>query len=655
MGGGGFPAGLDTMAPGPRLAAVLAGIGRDGLSGAQVAVLVRAQGRQLAYQEAMLLADVGRLAAQPWDASGRTSPEREDEFATDQVGFTLTWTTYTAGMWINVGRVLSTRLPMVYQALAAGRIDWYRARAFVDGLALVDDTTAATIATQLLPVAQTLNAARLRARLRYQVVKANPALARRRYQQSITQRRVQIGLDHDGTASVSATNLPVDRAAAADDWLDRLARAAKHAGDTRTLSQLRADAALDLLAGLPFTTTPSCDPITTNADHNDRDERQRLRASFPTPPASNHAEPGGASNQDRSRAGDHETGTGRADQPPAATAATVTAGSAAPTDVTMVEAASADVTMVGGAATTELAMVGRGASADVTMVGGTATTDMTMVGGTASAAVAMVGRGGDQPGEPEDSSMPEQLRRLVPAAWVHDPTQAEPDQTDQARRIHPHLHVPIPDRTEPNDARQCVCGGIRPADRRGVVDLVIEATTLMGLNDNPGHIPGWGACTDEVARQIAFNPLHPPQWRWNIVDDHANLLAVIPTRRRPTHRDQIFVQTRDRTCRAPGCGRKAIRCDQDHQHPYTNGGPTNPCNLWTLCRRHHRMKHQAGFTIGHLTGNTFFWHAPDGRLYLTTPNDHPLLIAEHPDPTTGTYDLDHGLPPQPVNQINPAG
>ncbi|KRB74959.1 hypothetical protein ASE01_16415 [Nocardioides sp. Root190] len=34
----------------------------------------------------------------------------------------------------------------------------------------------------------------------------------------------------------------------------------------------------------------------------------------------------------------------------------------------------------------------------------------------------------------------------------------------------------------------------------------------------------------------------------------------------------------------------AVKCDIDHEIPHHTGGPTCPCNLDPLCRRHHRAK-----------------------------------------------------------------
>ena len=192
-------------------------------------------------------------------------------------------TRWSAEKILGLGEDLLNRLPIVYQALLAGRIDYPRAMAFSEALALLDDDTARRIAAATLTKAEGWTSSRLRERLRYRTHKADPELAKRRYRTSVADRRVWIGQDSEGTAQLSGVNLPVDRAAAAEDRLDRLARAAKADGDSRTLAQLRADAMLDLLTGIAFRLRPSNDPYTTSADNEE--------AAFIANLATQHADP----------------------------------------------------------------------------------------------------------------------------------------------------------------------------------------------------------------------------------------------------------------------------------------------------------------------------------------------------------------------------
>ncbi|WP_147262057.1 HNH endonuclease signature motif containing protein [Blastococcus sp. TF02A-26] len=81
---------------------------------------------------------------------------------------------------------------------------------------------------------------------------------------------------------------------------------------------------------------------------------------------------------------------------------------------------------------------------------------------------------------------------------------------------------------------------------------------------------------------------------------------------RPSASQVRYLHTRDRTCRHPGCGNRAVWADLDHVVPHSRGGATSCDNLCCLCRRHHRLKtHAPGWR--HTT-------APDGTLTVTTPS-----------------------------------
>ena len=105
-----------------------------------------------------------------------------------------------------------------------------------------------------------------------------------------------------------------------------------------------------------------------------------------------------------------------------------------------------------------------------------------------------------------------------------------------------------------------------------------------------------------------------------------------PARRRrpglpPNEATARFVRRRDGTCRFPGCATPAARADLDHVTTFATGGDTNPPNLITLCRRHHRLKHHGGWTLtmtptGHAT-----WTNGIGQRYQTHPLDHRHLAA----------------------------
>ena len=96
---------------------------------------------------------------------------------------------------------------------------------------------------------------------------------------------------------------------------------------------------------------------------------------------------------------------------------------------------------------------------------------------------------------------------------------------------------------------------------------------------------------------------------------------------RPSPAIRRFTQKRDGTCRFPGCRRGANRCEPDHVTPYSRGGPTTASNLASLCKHHHRVKHNAGWTLTMTRQGVCTWTDPHGRQYATYPVDHHQLAA----------------------------
>jgi hypothetical protein len=89
------------------------------------------------------------------------------------------------------------------------------------------------------------------------------------------------------------------------------------------------------------------------------------------------------------------------------------------------------------------------------------------------------------------------------------------------------------------------------------------------------------------------------------------------------------VRLRDGTCVFPWCTRPARACDTDHVVPHARGGPTCPCNLAPLCRRHHRMKTHTGWTYTTPEPGTYHWRSPHGLTYL---RDHHGTLDLTPTP-----------------------
>ena len=139
------------------------------------------------------------------------------------------------------------------------------------------------------------------------------------------------------------------------------------------------------------------------------------------------------------------------------------------------------------------------------------------------------------------------------------------------------------------------------------------------------------------------------------------MLDVGTTRYQPPADLAHHVQTRDRTCRGPGCGQPAHRSDLDHtiEHPT---GPTAAHNLGPLCRNDHLNKHRRGWRLVQPRPGYFEWTSPAGHTYPIAPeqvgpildeldqyDEHQMLISEQPP----DQDRDAGDPEQP-NAPGPA-
>ena len=82
------------------------------------------------------------------------------------------------------------------------------------------------------------------------------------------------------------------------------------------------------------------------------------------------------------------------------------------------------------------------------------------------------------------------------------------------------------------------------------------------------------------------------------------------------------LQARDRGCRFPGCGNHRF-VDAHHIRHWAQGGETSVDNLLLLCRRHHRLVHEGGYTLERLAG---------GRLRFRGPRGAPVPAVPRPPP-----------------------
>jgi hypothetical protein len=159
--------------------------------------------------------------------------------------------------------------------------------------------------------------------------------------------------------------------------------------------------------------------------------------------------------------------------------------------------------------------------------------------------------------------------------------------------------------------------------RGAAVHVTVALSTLLGVDEQPGLLRGYGAIPADVAREIAAD--RTSTWYRLVHDPAGRLVDVSSKRYRPPKSLIEFVQARDQYCRMPTCERAAEQCDIDHRHPFSAGGETSAANTDALCERHHVVKHSPGWRhdIDDGTGDSL-WTTPSGRRYRRAREALPL-------------------------------
>jgi hypothetical protein len=80
--------------------------------------------------------------------------------------------------------------------------------------------------------------------------------------------------------------------------------------------------------------------------------------------------------------------------------------------------------------------------------------------------------------------------------------------------------------------------------------------------------------------------------------------------------------SRDRGCRFPGCDSRRF-VDAHHLRHWSQGGETKLDNLVSLCRRHHRLVHEAGYSVELLDAGELRFRNQHGILLPNAPRSPP--------------------------------
>lgn len=164
--------------------------------------------------------------------------------------------------------------------------------------------------------------------------------------------------------------------------------------------------------------------------------------------------------------------------------------------------------------------------------------------------------------------------------------------------------------------------GERP---RVEVQLVMTDTTLVGADEEPAEVAGFGPIPASAARELVSSSDPQGCWLRRLrADGMGRLTARESTRRLMPPGLAGFIATRDRYCRTPWCG-AGIR-HSDHVVRSSDGGPTSDRNGQGLCARCNYAKEAPGWTARSGPGGAGDWVAvttPTGHTYRSEPPPLP--------------------------------
>lgn len=177
--------------------------------------------------------------------------------------------------------------------------------------------------------------------------------------------------------------------------------------------------------------------------------------------------------------------------------------------------------------------------------------------------------------------------------------------------------------------------------QRVALQVSVAATTLLGLDDAPGHLGSYGPIPAQVARELAQDAT----WRRVLTDPDTGQVCSVGTRAyRPGADLTRTVQARDVTCTFPGCRQPATRCELDHRVPYdvtrsasdqVHEPQTCEANLHALCKHHHQAKTDGWWTVTY-----------DRTTGVSSWTDrHGITSARHPVPVLVPPEALHHRPP----------
>ncbi|HXL90598.1 MAG TPA: DUF222 domain-containing protein [Streptosporangiaceae bacterium] len=580
-------------APGPGLAQALAaaaggdGAGLGSLSDSELIEMITGGRRMSSWSAWIELAAMAEYGSR--HPAGKGDPGPFTRGAADEIGFAtrMTWT--SAADRMTFAASAATRLPATFKALRDGSIDALHARIIEEYTAVLSPEDAAKADQILAAAAATLTPGQLRARAARVVLRLDPEAAQRRRESARRDASVRAYREESGNAGISGRELPADEVLASFQNIEQRALDLRAMGVEGSIRELKVLAMLDLLQERDSTlrrTAPAQDTTGQAAQDQDMQNQQDAREQD-------------AQDQEDAReqdAQDQEDAQNRA------------AGDQAAPDQagTVLDPAEDEESGDGEDDGNEPPSGGTGRSGPLGPAG---------TGGS--------GRSGGASG----TRLAAQVTIVIPwQAWLGQPS--GPGEASGFGLIDgPQIQDLLAAAAADPNSRGCVTvlgpdgTAIAHGCGRGPLTLPTIGTNQGEPDgrDPPGDHKPAGPSTQVTSAKDMIRGLKitlAPLTR-GLCDHRAQEPGRLPSRNL-----RHLIRARNPQCTAPGCGRPAIGCEQDHTIAWEDDGITCECNLGPLCKHHHIIKHLNGWLLRQPEPGTFTWRTPAGRTYTTQPTPY---------------------------------
>lgn len=246
-----LPDDFEDLRPGLFKAAITSSVDRSRLNGHDAVRLMKAEKDLASHFEAGSLATMAEAAHSP-GGSPQSRVERDlsaMEYAADEISAALSLTRHAAERDLDLALSLTGRLRRVWQTFSEGRIDLRKVRILEQQLGHLSNEIVDQILERVLDQAGDLTTGQLRARLARLVMELHPEGVEVGYRRGIEDRKLVSYGNPDHTATTAIQSMAPQDSAAISARVRWIAMSLKRGSDPRSLDQICADVAIDLLLG----------------------------------------------------------------------------------------------------------------------------------------------------------------------------------------------------------------------------------------------------------------------------------------------------------------------------------------------------------------------------------------------------------------------